>query len=311
MQSHNDVRLFCMLEASDKYIVAFIHYLKFEKRYAENTIIAYENDLKEFALFLIKQFGDITLITANYNEVRSWLANLKSQKLTSRSINRKISTLKSFYKYHFKTGAVETNFMGKVVSPKIGKTLPVFINEKDFSTLSSSLKSVTEDWTSLNEKMLVELFYATGMRLSELVNLKERQIDFSRKQVKVLGKGNKERIIPLNNITLQSIHEYIVLKRKDFAVIADELFVTPKGKKMSTKYAYLRVNAILSAIPTLDKKSPHVLRHTFATHLMNNGAELNAVKELLGHSSLAATQVYTHNTIEKLKEVYRNAHPKA
>jgi integrase/recombinase XerC len=193
----------------------------------------------------------------------------------------------------------------------MNRRLPAFLKEPETLELLESLNSSTEDWKSLNAKMLISLFYATGMRLSELINLKERQLDFGRSQVRVLGKGNKERLIPVNKEIMAAIRHYQDLKRKEFDTKEEVLLVTEKGKKMYPRYAWLAVNRSLALSSTLDKKSPHVLRHTFATHLMNNGADLNAVKELLGHSSLAATQVYTHNTIEKLKEVYKKAHPKA
>ncbi|MBK7099178.1 MAG: tyrosine-type recombinase/integrase [Sphingobacteriales bacterium] len=191
--------------------------------------------------------------------------------------------------------------------------MPSFLKETDIEKLQSNKEAFEGEspWKILNAGLLTELFYVTGMRRSELIGLKESQVDFSRKQIKVLGKGNKERIIPLTNETLKSIETYCALKRKEFAEYAEELLVTERGKKLYPKYAYLLINKQLSAIPTLDKKSPHVLRHSFATHLMNKGADINAVKELLGHSSLAATQIYTHNTIEKLKEVYKKAHPKS
>ena len=202
--------------------------------------------------------------------------------------------------------------MAKIISPKPGKRLPVFIKESDTVTLISTLNNNTEDWESLNAKIIFTLFYSTGMRLSELINLKENQVDTFKKQIKVLGKGNKERIIPVSPDVLQTIKEYITFKRKELENAASELVVSAKGKKLNPRYAYSLVNKILSEnIKTLDKKSPHVLRHTFATHLMNNGANLEAVKELLGHASLATTQVYTHNTIEKLKDIYKKAHPKA
>jgi integrase/recombinase XerC len=197
------------------------------------------------------------------------------------------------------------------VAPKIKRRLPGFLKEPEAIQLLETLNSVTESWKSLNAKMLISLFYATGMRLSELINLKEKQLDFGRSQLRVLGKGNKERIIPVNREIMASIRHYQDLKRKEFGTNESVLLVTEKGKKMYPKYAWLVVNKSLALSSTLDKKSPHVLRHTFATHLMNNGADLNAVKELLGHSSLAATQVYTHNTIEKLKDVYKKAHPRA
>ena len=293
------------------HIDSFIQYLKFEKRYSQHTIIAYEGDLNEFHLFLLRDFDGIPFDEINYQHIRSWLADLKENQLTSKSINRKISSLKSFFKYHLKTGGIKANPMAKIVSPKIGKRLPVFVKEDDLKELKAGMEAATEDWKSLNAQMLVNLFYATGMRLSELISLKELQIDFNRKQVKVLGKGNKERSIPLSKELLIMLQDYMALKRKEFAEPAPELLVTEKGKKLYPKYAYLLVKETLGNISTLDKKSPHVLRHSFATHLMNQGAELNAVKELLGHASLAATQVYTHNTIEKLKDVYKNAHPKA
>jgi integrase/recombinase XerC len=240
---------------------------------------------------------------------------MKEKRITSKTINRKISSLKSFFKYLVKTGRLERTPMGKVITPKISKRLPEFIMVEDAFKLIGSLKS-TEDWRSLNTKMLVTLFYNTGMRLSELINLRERQIEFGKRQIKVLGKGNKERIIPVSVEIIKTIKEYIQLKRKEFDRMekdsSDVLLVTEKGKKMYPKYPYLIVKSFLAAeVKTLDKKSPHVLRHSFATHLSNNGADLNAIKELLGHSSLAATQVYTHTTIEKLKDVYKKAHPKA
>ena len=201
--------------------------------------------------------------------------------------------------------------MSKVISPKIGKRLPDFIRVEDSHKLIDSLKS-TEDWRSLNTKMLITIFYNTGMRLSELINLKEEQIDFQKRQIKVLGKGNKERLIPVSVELIAAINDYIANKRKTFERTDDALLVTEKGKKMYAKYPYLVVKSFLAReVQPLHKKSPHILRHSFATHLLNNGADLNAIKDLLGHSSLAATQVYTHNTIEKLKDVYKKAHPKA
>lgn len=293
------------------HIETFTGYLKFEKRYSVHTITAYSNDLSEFSDYLNSTYGAMPIGEVNYHAIRSWLAHLMEEGLTARSINRKISTLKSFFKYQVKMGAIVENPMFKVVAPKVSKRLPTFINEGDISSLNRSLSRATEDWKSLNAKLIIEVFYATGMRLSELIQLKESQIDISRKQVKVLGKGNKERILPLNQQLIGDIMEYIKQKKKLFPDLPAELLVTEKGKKLYPKYAYLLVNKHLATIPTLDKKSPHVLRHSFATHLMNNGAEIKAVKDLLGHSSLAATQVYTHNSIEKLKEVYKNAHPKA
>jgi integrase/recombinase XerC len=300
-----------MLNSTVPEIQSFLDYLKFEKRYSIHTIISYQNDLSSFFDYLQKQYGTNELKDISHNFIRSWMAGLKEQELTSRSINRKISALKSFFKYHLKQGNISHMPAANTLAPKIKKRLPGFLKEREAQQLLETLNSSTDDWKTLNAKMLISLFYATGMRLSELINLKEKQLDFSRSQLKVLGKGNKERIIPVNQEMIWDIRKYQELKKKEFEINEDVLLVTEKGKKMYPKYAWLLVNKWLAISSTLDKKSPHVLRHTFATHLMNNGADLNAVKELLGHSSLAATQVYTHNTIEKLKDVYKKAHPKA
>ena len=293
-------------------IQSFIDYLKFEKRYSAYTIRSYHDDLVQFFSFLDAQFGTSKIKEISQSFVRSWLASMKDDDITARTINRKISTLKSFFKYQLKNGIIENTPMFNIVAPKISKRLPVFIKEKDLADLTKVLKNNTEDWDGLNTKMLITVFYSTGMRLSELINMKEKQVDFSKKQLKILGKGNKERIIPAGEELLTAIRGYINEKRKTFEKTDDVLLVNAKGKKLYSKYAYNLVRSILTdEVKTLDKKSPHVLRHTFATHLMNNGANLDAVKELLGHASLASTQVYTHNTIEKLKNVYKKAHPKA
>ena len=293
-------------------IQSFIDYLKFEKRYSPHTIRSYSDDLIQFFNFLHVQCGTAVVKEITQSFVRSWLASLKDDNVTARTINRKISTLKSFFKFQLKNGSIENTPMFNITSPKISKRLPVFIKEKDLADLTRGLKTGTENWDSLNTKMLITVFYSTGMRLSELINMKEKQIDFSRKQLKILGKGNKERLIPAGEELLTGIKDYINEKKRNFEQTDDVLLVNNKGKKLYPKYAYNLVRNILTAeVKTLDKKSPHVLRHTFATHLMNNGANLDAVKELLGHASLASTQVYTHNTIEKLKNVYKKAHPKA
>jgi integrase/recombinase XerC len=292
-------------------VQSFLEYLKYEKRYSIHTLTAYQTDLVEFFDYLEIQYGSITLEGIDHHFVRSWLADLKEKRLTSKTINRKISSLKSFFKYHLRTGAIKATPMLKVISPKISKRLPVFIKEEDTERLVKTLGQSTDSWKTVNAKMLITIFYATGMRLSELIGLKEKQIDFSRSQIKVLGKGNKERFIPVSRETIGMIVDYQQLKKKNFEKTDNTLLVTEKGKSLYPKYAYLLVNQVLGSSTTLDKNSPHVLRHTFATHLMNNGADLNAVKELLGHSSLASTQVYTHNTIGKLKDIHKKSHPKA
>jgi integrase/recombinase XerC len=234
---------------------------------------------------------------------------LKEEKRTSRSINRKISALKSFFKYHVKTGNLEVSPMGTITSPKNNKRLPAFVDQGDVLTLLNSVE-FPDSWAGKTERLVVEIFYNTGMRLSELINLKEQHIHGA--SVKVIGKGNKERIIPISSRLNQAIQGYIREKRENFPK-ADNLYLllNQKGKKLYPKYVYLVIKKYLNLVTTIKKKSPHILRHSFATHLSNNGADLNSIKELLGHSSLAATQVYTHNTIEKLKDAYKKAHPKA
>jgi integrase/recombinase XerC len=292
-------------------IQSFLDYLKFEKRYSLHTVTSYETDLRDFVDYIHTQYDRPGLKEVSHGMIRSWLAGLKENKLSSKSLNRKISTLRSFFKFQMKTGTLDATPMANVIAPKIPKRLPVFIKEKETKELLQALSDSTEDWKTLNAKMLLTLFYTTGMRLNELISLKEKHLDLGRSQIKVLGKGNKERIIPVSSEVIENIRNYQKAKKKEFEKQEDVLLVTEKGKKMYSKYAYLLVKEYLGGVSTLDKKSPHVLRHTFATHLMNGGADLNAVKELLGHSSLASTQVYTHTTIEKLKDVYKKAHPKA
>jgi integrase/recombinase XerC len=289
------------------FVISFIEYLQFEKRYSKHTIISYQNDLEQCFQFLLSQYeiADIKQITPSM--VRTWLAELKGDEMTAKSINRKISTLKSFFKFQLRQGLVAASPMTTITSPKISKRLPSFVEEKHLDTLFNHVK-FTDDWEGSTKKIVMQLLYNTGMRLSELINLKESQIDYSYHQIKVLGKGNKERIIPVNTELLNSLKLYVDAKPEG---AVENIFVSVKGKQLQPRYVYGFVRENLGLVTTVKKKSPHVLRHSFATHLMNNGAELNAVKELLGHSSLAATQIYTHNTIEKLKEVFAKAHPKA
>jgi len=300
-----------MSELTHTHIQSFIDYLKFQKRYSLNTVRSYQDDLVQFFDYLQLQFGKLRLNEIGHSYVRSWLASLKERNISAKTLNRKISCLKSFFKYLIKTGELEQTPMSKVISPKVGKRLPEFIRIEDSAKLIDSLKN-TDDWRSLNTRMLITIFYNTGIRLSELINLREEQIDFQKRQIKVLGKGNKERLIPVSVELIAAIRDYIASKRKTFGKADQILLVTEKGKKMYPKYPYLVVKTFLAKeVQPLQKKSPHILRHSFATHLSNNGADLNAIKDLLGHSSLAATQVYTHNTIEKLKDVHKKAHPKA
>jgi integrase/recombinase XerC len=282
-------------------LLLFLDQLKYERRLSPHTQLAYKKDLSDWSTYLAGEMGVDQLPEVNASQIRSWLASLRASGISSRSIVRKISALKSFYKFLLRKGVVEKNPLVQISSPKVSKSLPVFIREEE---------AAPEDWRGFNARLLVTFFYYTGMRLSELINLKEEQLELSRSQLKVLGKGNKERIIPLHADLITLIKEYIQKKQYQLTSTEPYLLLTESGKKLYPRYAWQLVNQVLGAATTVQKKSPHVLRHSFATHLLNNGADLNAVKELLGHSSLAATQVYTHNTIEKLKEVHRKAHPR-
>ncbi len=288
-------------------IAAFLQYIQFEKRYSQHTLISYQNDLEQFYVFL-KEYDSPPVKQIGAFHIKNWLVDLKSkEKLTAKTITRKISSLKSFFKYQMKIGVIQQTPMTTIVSPKVSKRLPAFVKEADMETLFKYME-FPDNWKGKTDRLLLSLFYNTGMRRSELINLKTSQVDYENHHVKVLGKGNKERIIPLSKELLKDIQEYV---RSSPQQSVPNLFVTEKGKALTTTYVYNAVKEYLSAVTTVEKKSPHILRHSFATHLMNNGADINAVKELLGHSSLAATQVYTHNTIEKLKEVFKKAHPKA
>jgi integrase/recombinase XerC len=292
---------------------SFIDYLKFEKRYSAHTIRAYRDDLDQFFNYLETAFGECTPAGISTSFVRSWLASLKEQKISSKSINRKISSLKSFFKYLMRTEGLEKSPMTGVISPKSGKRLPVYVEEKDLQLLIGKI-DFPDTWQGKTDHLLINMFYNTGTRLSELITLKINQIDLRSGTIRVIGKGNKERMIPISTSLAEEIRLYQLEKRtismEGGTGPADTLFINQRGKPLYVKYGYLAVRKWLSLVTTIDKKSPHVLRHSFATHLMNHGAELNSVKELLGHSSLAATQLYTHNSIEKLRQVHKKNHPR-
>lgn len=292
-------------------ISSFIQYLQFEKRCSAHTITAYQNDLIQFFSFLEKQYEIKDISTVCYQQIRSWTVQMMNEKISASSINRKLSTLKTYFKFLIKKGEIEKNPMQKVISPKTAKRLPVFVDEKSTENLFQQI-NFGEGFSGLRDKLILEILYATGMRRAELMGLTNRSVDLKSCQLKVLGKGNKERIIPFENHLQILIKQYNSEKNKTFEIMNhDFLLVTDDGEKMYPQFVYRTVKKYLSLITTVEKKSPHILRHTFATHLLNNGAEINAIKELLGHASLAATQVYTHNTIDKLKEIYKQAHPKA
>lgn len=300
-----------MPQTETSLIQEFLNYLTFQKRYSQNTIISYQNDLNSFFEFILLQYKIRDLKEITPPIVRTWLASLKENKTASKTINRKISSLKSFFKYQLKMENIEVSPVATISSLKVSRRLPSFIDQKDINILLNN-DYFPDTFEGKTNYLIFEILYQTGIRRSELINLKERHIDKHSGIIKVLGKGNKERLIPVNNQLLKTIDGYISEKRIQFPALSDScLLVNKKGKTLYPKYVYNVVKSNLGKVSTNQGKSPHVLRHSFATHLTNNGAQINAVKELLGHSSLAATQIYTHNTIEKLKEVYKLAHPKS
>jgi integrase/recombinase XerC len=298
------------MQTAHPIIQPFLDFLRFEKRYSRHTVISYQNDLVSFFDYVIVQYGETPLQDLKHGLIRSWLASLKDQGLTSRSINRKISTLKSFFKFQIRNGLLRQSPMTRILAPKNEKRLPGFVADKDIKVLFEHV-CFPDDWQGITERLVLIMFYQTGRRLSELIHLKESQVNAAGNSIKVLGKGNKERIIPISPQLLKEIKDY-QLRKKELPQNSNEnLFLDNRGKALAPRKVYTMVKNYLSLVTTIDKRSPHVLRHSFATHLANNGADLNAVKELLGHSSLAATQVYTHNTIDRLKDIYKKAHPKA
>ncbi|MBL7922034.1 MAG: tyrosine-type recombinase/integrase [Bacteroidia bacterium] len=285
----------------------FTQYLSLQKRASALTVKNYALDLNEFFRFLDAESGNLNLFEISHQHARGFMAFLIDKKQSPRSVNRKLSTLKSFFKYLVRSQVLTINPMQKLQGPKIAKKLPVFIDESQTKKLFEGY-TFKEGFEGLRDKLVIDIFYQTGIRRAELIGLKESDIDFFNGQLKVLGKRNKERIIPFGIDLKRNLEEYMNVK-KDTNLQNPILLVTLKNKPLSPQNVTKIVSGALSAITTNSKKSPHVLRHTFATHLLNNGADINAVKELLGHASLAATQIYTHNTIEKLKKSYNQAHP--
>jgi integrase/recombinase XerC len=286
----------------------FLDYLQYEKRFSHHTIKSYGIDLDQAHVYLDGQY-ETTLIEATFEMLRSWLVTLVDDGLTAKTINRKASSLKSFYKWARRYHGLQTDPTAKIQVPKIPKRLPVYVEKEQMSIIKSE-NSFPNSPEGKRDQLIIELFYQTGIRSAELIDLKIKNVDAKSGTIKVFGKRNKERIIPVGNDLLTMINAYLVVRDKWIAEDSNPyLFLTTRGSKLYPKLVYKVVNTYLGAISSLKKKSPHVLRHTFATHMLNQGGDLNAIKELLGHASLAATQVYTHNSIEKLKDIHSKAHP--
>ena len=290
-------------------IDSFLEYLSLEKKYSVHTVTAYQNDLISFRDFIVTEYNQQELSKVHYNQIRSWIVTLVNLQLSNRSINRKVSSLKSFYKYLQKTQQIEGNPLAKHKALKVEKKIQIPFNKKEINSVINSAGN-KDDFESVRNKLIVELFYSTGIRRSELITLKERDVNLSNNTIKVLGKRNKERFLPLLKSVNQTLNKYLNLK-KDFSIGLEELFITNKGNKIYETLVYRIINSYFSDVSTKNKKSPHILRHSFATHLLNEGADLNSVKELLGHSSLASTQVYKHNSLDAIKKVYNHAHPRS
>ncbi len=291
-------------------VESFIKYIQFEKRYSPKTVISYKTDLSQFEAYLIKDFDGTNAQQANYGLVRSWIVSLVEATLDTRSINRKIACLRSYFKFLMRQESIDTDPMAKIKILKTKKKLPHFINENDTTKLLDA--KFPEGHRGQRDKLILELFYGTGMRLAELISLKEADINLPARTVRVLGKRNKERVIPFSSNLVILIKEYIRQRNKEIDKKEHPyLMVTDSGEPLYPMMVNRIVKKYMKLFTTIEKKSPHVLRHSYATHLLNKGAEINAVKDLLGHSSLAATQVYTHNSMEKLKKVFDQAHPKA
>ncbi len=291
------------------YTEYFINYLKYEKRYSAHTISAYAADLEQFGIYLNSQGLDWA--TAELKDLRAWVIGMMAD-TEARSINRKLSTLRSFYKFLNREGHLSSNPTLLMKALKVSKKLPEVVQEDKICALLDSENVFTDDFSGLRDKTVLEILFGTGMRLAELLGLKESDIDQYNKTVKVMGKRSKERIVPLNETLYQIICRYLEKKKaQNFEIDSVFLIVTDEGKSASPQFIYKLVRKYLELITKADKRSPHVLRHTFATSMLNKGADLNAIKEILGHASLAATQIYTHNSVERLKSIYKQAHPKA
>lgn len=289
---------------------AYQDYLELEKNYSAHTVIAYLNDIASFRQFISTEFDSDNLFEVNYSQIRSWIVSLVEAGISNTSVNRKISSLRSYYKFLMKTKQVEVNPLLKHKSLKTAKKLQIPFSEKELDLVLNQIQ-YPDGFEGLRDRLIIDLFYTTGIRRTELIHLKLSSINFPGNTLKVLGKRNKERIVPILPIISQQIQPYIS-ERAKLEVVKDPefFFLTLKGVKLNDSFVYRLINNYFSNVSEKVKKSPHILRHTFATHLLNNGADINSVKELLGHSSLASTQIYTHSSLSELRKVYGNAHPR-
>jgi integrase/recombinase XerC len=292
------------------FLERFIRYLQFEKRFSPHTVSAYQKDIEQFLEYLL--VNELDFKNVRHLHIRSWMVDMLDRQKEPKTIHRKLSTLRSYYKFLMRENAVEVNPALQIQPPKIPKRLPVVIEEKKLNDLLDNQEVFAPDFNGLQERLIIELLFGTGIRLAELISLNESDVNLYEQNIRVLGKRNKERIIPVN-VSLMTLIKQYVHEKKDqkFCNNSASLIVTKEGKPAYPKLIYRIVKKYISLISTHDKKSPHVLRHSFATSLLNHGADINAIKELLGHASLAATQVYTHNSVERLKSIYKQAHPKA
>lgn len=291
-------------------INSFLEYLSLEKKYSVHTVTAYKNDLISFRDFLVTEFDQENLLEVHYNQIRGWIISLVDLQLSNRTINRKVSSLKSFYKFLQKTHQIQVNPLSEHKALKVEKKIQVPFNTLEINQVIHNATQNNNDFVSVRNKLIVELFYSTGIRRAELIGIKEQDVSISDKTIKVLGKRNKERYVPLLKSVVETLNNYLDLKQ-EYSKDEKELLITEKGNKIYETLVYRIINSYFSEVSTKEKKSPHILRHSFATHLLNEGADINSVKELLGHSSLASTQVYTNSSLDAIKKVYNQAHPKS
>jgi integrase/recombinase XerC len=292
------------------YIDPFLSYLKNEKRFSAHTLKGYQTDILQFTTFSLEEFEVDEPKMIGHQLIRSWMVSLLEQGVTPRSINRKLSTLRTYFKFLHRSEVIDKDPMIKVQSPKMGKRITPFVEVGAMKELLKPEK-FNNDFAGERDKLVLALFYETGMRLSELIGLNDSDVNHHGLLIKVLGKRNKERLIPISKAMSDQINIYTAIRAEEaFEKEGDSLLLTNKGKKLYPRFVYSLVNSYLGSVTTSSKKSPHVLRHTFATHMLNNGASLSSIKEILGHANLSATQVYTHNSIEKLKNIHKQAHPK-